>query len=415
MSYCSKCGQKNADGARFCVSCGARLSVSAQDGGTAAAARENGSARRGFSVRELVLLVLLLAAIAAAVILYLSGDRRPGKKEEPEAAREADALNTPAPTPEPTPAPTPEPTAAPTPEPTPAPTPEPTPAPTPKPTPAPTPKPTPAPTPKPTPTPEPTPDPYYSKLLKTIAAYDSRIVLPPEELLFAPDQVQTKYVQGIYGQGIRLTTAPENGENLATLLEGTRLTIYGVQAGHGLAQTEDGRYGWVTLQRLVDKFDPDLSYQRKRGYLIDHPDEWTNPSWYSFIMDHADDLPAEVVRAAKGEDKQTDCPLPDGGYYVEIVHEETDHGVEYIAVCLASCIGAYEDSDVFIYRSDYGESYTLIVSDSCTFYDGTVDEYYTTSLPIFWEYGLGDLYWIEISGGRVTWLEVPAFGYELTY
>ena len=129
MSYCSKCGQKNADGARFCVSCGARLSVSAQDGGTAAAARENGSARRGFSVRELVLLVLLLAAIAAAVILYLSGDRRPGKKEEPEAAREAYALNTPAPTPEPTPAPTPEPTPAPTPEPTPAPTPEPTPDP----------------------------------------------------------------------------------------------------------------------------------------------------------------------------------------------------------------------------------------------------------------------------------------------
>ena len=145
MSYCSKCGQKNADGARFCVSCGARLSVSAQDGGTAAAARENGSARRGFSVRELVLLVLLLAAIAAAVILYLSGDRRPGKKEEPEAAREAYALNTPAPTPEPTPAPTPEPTSAPTPEPTPAPTPEPTPAPTAEPTPAPTPEPTPDP------------------------------------------------------------------------------------------------------------------------------------------------------------------------------------------------------------------------------------------------------------------------------
>ncbi len=115
--------------------------------------------------------------------------------------------------------------------------------------------------------------------------------------------MQTKYVQGIYGQGIRLMSAPENGENFATLTEGTRLTVYAAQAGHGLVQTEDGRYGWVTLQRLADRFDPDLSYQRKRDFLIDSPNDWTNPTWYSFIMEHADDLPPEVVKAARDAKK----------------------------------------------------------------------------------------------------------------
>lgn len=148
-------------------------------------------------------------------------------------------------------------------------------------------------------TPAPTAEPYYLKLMEKIAARDSRIVLPPEAAFFDENEICTKYVQGIYGQGIMLMTAPADGEKISTLLEGTRLTVYAVQGDRGLVLTEDGRYGWAVTSRMVDRFDPDLSYQRKREYLINSPNDWTNPSWYSFIMDHADDLPWEIVVAAR--------------------------------------------------------------------------------------------------------------------
>ena len=173
-----------------------------------------------------------------------------------------------------------EPTAAPevTAEPTPEPTPEPTAAPLPVVT--------------PEPTPAPTEDPYYSDLLQTIAAADSRVVLPEKEQLFTPDEVWTKYAQGSYGQGILLVSAASDGQQL-------RVTVYTTQGERGLVRTEDGRYGWATLALLVDQFDPDLSYKNKKEFLIGHSADWTSPAWYDFIIKNASDLPAEVVKAAK--------------------------------------------------------------------------------------------------------------------
>lgn len=169
--------------------------------------------------------------------------------------------------------------------------------PTPEPTPAPTPAPLPVVTPEPTPAP--TEDPYYSDLLKTIAAADPRVVLPEKAQLFTPDEVWTKYAQGSYGQGILLVSAASDGEQLGVIDDGVRVTVYTTQGERGLVKTEDGRYGWATLALLVDRFDPDLSYKNKKDFLIGHSADWTNPTWYDFIIKNASDLPAEVVKAAK--------------------------------------------------------------------------------------------------------------------
>ena len=168
---------------------------------------------------------------------------------------------------------------------------------TPEPSPAPTPAPLPVVTPEPTPAP--TEDPYYSDLLKTIAAADSRVVLPEKAQLFTPDEVWTKYAQGSYGQGILLVSAASGGEQLGVIDDGVRVTVYTTQGERGLVKTEDGRYGWATLALLADRFDPDLSYKNKKDYLIGHSADWTNPTWYDFIIKNASDLPAEVVMAAK--------------------------------------------------------------------------------------------------------------------
>ena len=170
-----------------------------------------------------------------------------------------------------------------------------------EPTPEPTPEPTAAPLPvvTPEPMPEPTEDPYYSDLLKSIAAADARVVLPEKDQLLPPDQVRIKYVQGSYGQGILLVDAASNGQQLGVIDDGARVTVYTMQGERGLVKTEDGRYGWATLALLVDQFDPDLSYKNKRDFLIGHSDDWTNPTWYDFIIKNASDLPAEVVKAAK--------------------------------------------------------------------------------------------------------------------
>ena len=180
-----------------------------------------------------------------------------------------------------------EPTAAP--EATAEPTPEPTPAPTPAPLPVVTPAPTPA----------PTEDPYYSDLLKTVAAADSRVVLPEKAQLLPPDEVWIKYAQGSYGQGILLVSAASDGQQLGVIDDGVRVTVYTTQGERGLVKTEDGRYGWATLALLVDRFDPDLSYKNKKDFLIGHSADWTSPAWYDFIIKNASDLPAEVVKAAK--------------------------------------------------------------------------------------------------------------------
>ena len=169
--------------------------------------------------------------------------------------------------------------------------------PTPEPTPAPTPAPLPVVTPEPTPAP--TEDPYYSDLLKTIAAADPRVVLPEKAQLFTPDEVWTKYAQGSYGQGILLVSAASDGQQLGVIDDGVRVTVYTTQGERGLVKTEDGRYGWATLALLVDRFDPDLSYKNKKDFLIGHSADWTNPTWYDFIIKNASDLPAEVVKAAK--------------------------------------------------------------------------------------------------------------------
>ena len=324
MKYCPKCGAGNEDGAAFCFQCGTKLGAAKtragnvrQDGGGG----DRSSSRTGRTL-VIVLIALLLVLLSVVVYFIVSGVRdtvdtkaeteetqtAPRRRESGSAAeitpKPVEALpaeNTEPPAAEPAPAPATQPTAEPASEPKPTPTPEPTPVPTPESTPVPTPESTPVPTPEPTPvpTPEPTPEPYYVDLMKKIAARDSRIELPPEAAFFDEDEIRTKYVQGIYGQGIFLMTASEEGENLGVLPEGTQLTVYAMQGDRSLVLTEDGRYGWAVTKRLADRFDPDLSYERKRDYLIDNPKEWTNPSWYSFIIDHAYDLPSEVVEAAR--------------------------------------------------------------------------------------------------------------------
>lgn len=283
MKYCPNCGHPNEDGNAFCKQCGTPLKKTVpnkiSERGASGQHGKSGGANRNMKILVIVLALVAVIAIAAVIVLALRLEKpQPALPAAEQSSAESGAAVEARPIEQPQLDPPDVLPASGGDQPA-------------------------APAAAATPTPDPTPDPYYQNLLRTVAAYDSRIVLPPEELLYAPEQVQTKYVQGIYGQGIRLMSAPENGENFATLTEGTRLTVYAAQAGHGLVQTEDGRYGWVTLQRLEDRFDPELSYQRKRDFLIDSPNDWTNPTWYSFIMEHADDLPPEVVKAARDAKK----------------------------------------------------------------------------------------------------------------
>lgn len=308
MKYCPKCGSGNEDGAAFCFQCGTKLGAAKTRAGNV---RQNGGGEDRSSSRTgrtlvIVLIALLLVLLSVVVYFIVSGvrdtvDTKAETEETQTAPRRRESGSAAEITPKPVEALPAENTEPPAQEPASVPAAEPAPAPATQPTaePASEPKPTPTPEPTPVPTPEPTPEPYYVDLMKKIAARDSRIELPPEAAFFDEDEIRTKYVQGIYGQGIFLMTASEEGENLGVLPEGTQLTVYAMQGDRSLVLTEDGRYGWAVTKRLADRFDPDLSYERKRGYLIDNPKEWTNPSWYSFIIDHAYDLPSEVVEAAR--------------------------------------------------------------------------------------------------------------------
>ena len=267
--------------------------------------------------------------------------------------------------------------------------------------------------PEPTPEPTPTPDPYYRDLLDAIRAADSRVVLPEEGQLFTPDSVWTKYVQGSYGQGILLMSAASDGERLGVIEEGSRVTVYTTQGPRGLVRTEDGRYGWATLELLVDRFDPDRSYKNLKAYLIDRPEEWTSPAWYDFIIKHADDLPEEMVKAAKGEEEKPECPWKDGDYYVRIVDSRLFEGVWTMTVVPLECFGTSEDEKTSFFRST-GDAVVLVVGEGCVCYDGTTGDYETSIEPLVSRHGLDSLLWITIDGGLVKHAEVPAIGYEIT-
>ncbi|MBR5343802.1 MAG: zinc-ribbon domain-containing protein [Oscillospiraceae bacterium] len=308
MKYCPKCGAGNEDEAAFCFQCGTKLGAAKTRAGNvrqSGGGKDRSSSRTGRTL-VIVLIALLLVLLSVVVYFIVSGvrdtvDTKAETEETQTAPRRRESGSAAEITPKPVEALPAENTEPPAQEPASVPAAETVPAPATQPTaePASEPKPTPTPEPTPVPTPEPTPEPYYVDLMKKIAARDSRIELPPEAAFFDEDEIRTKYVQGIYGQGIFLMTASEEGENLGVLPEGTQLTVYAMQGDRSLVLTEDGRYGWAVSKRLADRFDPDLSYERKRGYLIDNPKEWTNPSWYSFIIDHAYDLPSEVVEAAR--------------------------------------------------------------------------------------------------------------------
>lgn len=265
MKTCPNCGNIIEDSNRFCNICGADLINVPIDFGSPPS---YGGKKRG-SARNVVLLVLACVMLVAAIVIgaftFLKAPIKPETTPPP-------------PTAQPTTPPTTTPTTTPTTPPT-------------------------ADTSTPS-TPTPTTNTYASDLIARIAAYDPDLTLPNELALYPEDQVVTRYCQGEAGQGVALFDAPSNAKRIGTLEEGVEVTVYGAQEGRAIVRVVDGRYAWAPMDRLVVQFDAQLSYQRERNYIINSPSDWTNPTYYSFIMDHASDFPPEVVeaaRAARGE------------------------------------------------------------------------------------------------------------------
>lgn len=138
----------------------------------------------------------------------------------------------------------------------------------------------------------------YDEFRSAVSAYDSDLLLPAQESLMLPSQRVVKYVQGSYGQGILLTRDRER--KISTLPDGTKVTIYAIENGGAFVQVSDGRYGWTVLRLLTEKYDEELHHQRLVDYITREKKLWTSSYWRSFILDNADDFPAEVVTAAKG-------------------------------------------------------------------------------------------------------------------
>ena len=136
----------------------------------------------------------------------------------------------------------------------------------------------------------------YDAFCAEVRGYDASITLPSRETLVPASQRETRYVQGIYGQGIWLTR--DGQSRLSLLEEGTEVTVYAVQDGRAFVRAVDGRYGWALLQRLVEHFDPELSHQRLVNYIINDSSYWTADGWREYIIANASDFPDYVVLAA---------------------------------------------------------------------------------------------------------------------
>jgi|GEM_PF-5778983 len=274
---------------------------------------------RGPIVGLLIAGIAVLSLLILGLVLRAAGIWPTKDAASPSSGTEIIVARTPEPTLEPTP--TPQPTAGPTPEPTP----------------------TPAPTPAPTPTPDPNAaliestrqqvtaymtqgdydaalaqidsarvqlgDPtaledlrqqvlaaQYDDLCTTAHAFDPGIVMPAQSSMLPAAQRETRYVQGIYGQGIWLT---RDGDSRISLMEeGTELTIYALENGRAFVRVVDGRWGWAKLERLAVQFDAQLSHQRKVDYVIDHSEYWTADGWREFIIANAGDFPDYIVQIA---------------------------------------------------------------------------------------------------------------------
>lgn len=155
--------------------------------------------------------------------------------------------------------------------------------------------------PDPTPAPTPTPDPfdlYYEDLVTRVSAYDSNIAIPAKEATLKESETYDRYAQGAYGQGIVLADN-YGGTRIGLVEEGVKSKVLALQEGCAFVRVEDGRYGWLRLDRLVEVFDAKLSHQRKVDYVINDSNYWTADGWREWILDNAKDFPDYVVYAAQ--------------------------------------------------------------------------------------------------------------------
>jgi|GEM_PF-5180081 len=140
---------------------------------------------------------------------------------------------------------------------------------------------------------------YYAALTEAALAADSSLELPREDSLLPEGETTVRYVQGTYGQGIYLCRTPGGGMR-SLLKDGETVTVLAMEEDSAFVRVADGRYGWAHSQYLEEQFDETLSFERKRDYVISDSSYWTAPEWTSFILDNADEFPAEVVAAAQG-------------------------------------------------------------------------------------------------------------------